>query len=410
MPLLRRNISPWVRDLLGASPVVVIEGARQVGKSTLASMLADAGMVFTTMDDDVVRAFARDDPVGFLQSAGSECLVVDEIQRCPELILPLKMEVDRDRRPGRFLLTGSANLLRVPGAEDSLAGRAITVRLHPFTQGELAGHRDDWVTWLLDSERGTTPSAVRDDVVERLVVGGYPPVQEKSSRFRTTWLRDYANRLVERDVADVASAQVPVLRQLLCLLASAPGAELIQDRLAQQLSVARGTVVRYLDLLESLFLLYRLPAWSRNLTKRQIQRPKCYLTDSGLTAALSELDVVHLKSMRGADHLGPLLEGFVVSELVRQQGWSDTKYQLAHYRDRHGVEVDVIVQTPAGVIAVEVKAAAAATSHHFRSLKVLRDRLGDEFLAGVVLVTGQGQRAGDRLESLPVSSLWACGS
>ena len=171
--------------------------------------------------------------------------------------------------------------------------------------------------------------------------------------------------------------------------------------------MTRGTVVRYSDLLESLFLIHRLPAWSRNLTKRQIQRPKVFLTDTGLNAALSNMDAAHLSSMQGADHLGPLLEQFVVCELLRQQGWSATPFKLFHYRDRQGAEVDIIVETPTGIIAVEVKSAVAATARHFQHFKALRDRLGDEFLAGIVLTTGTGQKAGDRLESLPVSSLWS---
>ena len=386
--------------------MVVIEGARQVGKSTLASMIGDDDTVFVTLDDDVTRAFARDDPVGFLSLAGTGRLVIDEVQRCPELILPLKAVVDRDRRPGRFVLTGSANLLRVPGAEDSLAGRAITVRLHPFSQGELCERREDWVTWLLNSARSTASSADRADIINRAVLGGYPVVQHLTSRLRTAWFKDYANRLVERDVTDIGEVQTHVLRKLLLLLAASPGAELVQDRLAQELGVARGTVVRYLELLESLFLIHRLPAWSRNLTKRQIQRAKVFLTDTGLNAALAGLSAEHLATIHGADHLGPLLEEFVVCELLRQQGWSSTEYQLSHYRDRHGGEIDIIVETPAGVVAVEVKSATVAAPHHFKHLKGLRDRLGDEFLAGVVLTTGMGQRAGDRLEALPLSTLW----
>lgn len=386
--------------------MVVIEGARQVGKSTLASMIGDDDTVFVTLDDDVTRAFARDDPVGFLSLAGTGRLVIDEVQRCPELILPLKAVVDRDRRPGRFVLTGSANLLRVPGAEDSLAGRAITVRLHPFSQGELCERREDWVTWLLNSARSTASSADRADIINRAVLGGYPVVQHLTSRLRTAWFKDYANRLVERDVTDIGEVQAHVLRKLLLLLAASPGAELVQDRLAQELGVARGTVVRYLELLESLFLIHRLPAWSRNLTKRQIQRAKVFLTDTGLNAALAGLSAEHLATIHGADHLGPLLEEFVVCELLRQQGWSSTEYQLSHYRDRHGSEIDIIVETPAGVVAVEVKSATVAAPHHFKHLKGLRDRLGDEFLAGVVLTTGMGQRAGDRLEALPLSTLW----
>lgn len=274
-------------ELLCTSPIVVVEGARQVGKSTLVGMVAPETAVHTTMDDEVTRAFASDDPVGFLRSAGPDgLLTIDEIQRCPELILPLKAEVDRDRRPGRFLLTGSANLLRLPGAEDSLAGRAMTVRLHPFSQDELVGEPSDWVTSVLGAASVDAVSSDRREVVERLVTGGYPLVQGLSPKLRLAWLRDYANRLVERDAADVATAQVPALKKLLGLVAAVPMGELVGERLAEGLGVTRPTVLRHLEILETLFLIERLPSWSRNLTSRQIQRPKVFLTDSGLAAAL----------------------------------------------------------------------------------------------------------------------------
>ena len=406
MQLLQRNLAPWVEELLTASPVVVIEGARQVGKSTLASMLGTPGTVYASMDDDVARWQVREDPVGFLRMAGRGRLVIDEIQRCPELILPLKAEVDRDRRPGRFVLTGSANLLRIPRAEDSLAGRAMTARLQPFTQGELAGRQDDWVSWMLQRQRRPVVPAERSDIVERVVKGGYPPVQSMSPRLRVSWLRDYANRLVERDASDVGRAQPELLRRLLLQLAAMPGAELVLDRLAQELGVGRSAVSSHLELLERLFLMHRLPSWSRNLSQRQVQRPKCYLTDSGLAAALSGLDAGHLSSVQGGEHRGPLLEGFIACELLRQRGWSATHYEVFHYRDRNGSEVDLVIETPKGVIAVEVKSAVAPAGHHFKHLKALRDKLGGEFVAGVVLTVGEGRPVGDRLEALPVSSLW----
>lgn len=396
----------WVQELLGVSPIVVIEGARQVGKSTLISMLDDGSTSFATMDDEIVRAYAHDNPIGFLNSAGSGRLAIDEIQRCPELILPLKAVVDEERRPGRFILTGSANLLRIPGAEDSLAGRAMTVRLHPLSQGELAGVEEDWVTRILNGEHKFNVNTDRNEITQRIAAGGYPVVQPMSTRMRTAWLKDYANRLIERDSTDLGTVQVSVLRRLLLLLAAAPGAELVHERLAQELGIARGTVQRYLDLLESLFVIHLLPSWSRNLTKRQIQRPKCYIGDSGLAASLSGLDQAHLASIQGSDHLGALVENFVVCELLRQQGWSATDFHLSHYRDRHGSEVDIIVETPRGIVAVEVKAATVATASHFKHLMALRDKLGSEFILGVVLTTGSGQPAGDRLMSMPISALW----
>lgn len=407
MELLPRHLEPWARELLEVTPILVIEGARQVGKSTLASMLSAHNARFTTMDDELTRTFAQDDPQGFLASAGDRRLVIDEIQRCPELILPLKAAVDRNRAPGQFVVTGSANLLRLPGAEDSLAGRAMTIRLHPFTQGELGQAIDDWLTRLMGGQLDSTGQPDRSRLIERLVRGGYPAVQEVGARVRRAWHRDYAERLVERDSADLGRAQLPTLRKLLGLVCATPGGELVVERLADSLGVTRPTVVRYLEILEALFLVQRIPSWSRNLSSRQVGRSKIYPSDPGLAASLTQLTVDHLTTPHGSDHLGPLVETFVVTELVRQQAWSATPYTLAHYRDRNGAEVDIVIETPKGVIGVEVKSTSSARSDHFKHLVGLRERLGREFLAGVVLSLGPPRQVGDRLHALPISSLWA---
>ncbi len=409
MEILPRHLRRLADELLDAVPVLVIEGARQVGKSTLAHQFAPAGAAtVVTLDDPQVRTFASSDPAGFLQSAGAGRLIIDEVQRMPSLMLPLKLAVDIDRRPGRFIITGSANLLRVPGSEDSLAGRALTLRLQPFSQGEIEGHHDDWVTRMLaEPSQATGPRPDRGQVVARMVRGGYPAVQRLTERATGLWLRGYADRLLERDSADLGTLQVPVLRRLLMLVAASPGAELVLERFAETLGVSRATVQRYLDILEALFITTTLPQWSRSLTSRQTRRAKCYVTDSGLLAALNTSTTERLLSPTGVDHLGGVVETFVVNELRRQQGWSETVFELSHFRDRNGAEVDIVIETDRGIVAVEVKAAAAAQSRDFKHLAFLRDRLGDEFLAGVVLHLGESGRAGDRLWAMPVTSLWA---
>lgn len=409
MDLVPRHLRRLADELLDVTPVLVIEGARQVGKSTLAHQFVPGALsTVVTLDDSQVRAFASLDPVGFLQSAGAGRLVVDEVQRMPSLMLPLKLAVDLDRRPGRFVLTGSANLLRVPGSEDSLAGRALTLRLHPFSQGEIEQRDDDWVTRMSADPTGTIGRQPdRGDIVARMVRGGYPAVQGLSPRATGLWLKGYADRLLERDSADLGTLQVPVLRRLLMLVAAAPGAELVLERFAETLGVARSTVQRYLDIMEALFITTTLPQWSRSLTSRQTRRAKCYVTDSGLLAALNNHTAERLLSPLGVDHLGGVAETFVVNELRRQQGWSETPFELSHFRDRNGAEVDVIIETDRGVIAVDVKAAASAQNRDFKHLAMLRDRLGDEYIAGVVLHLGPAGPVGDRLWAMPVTSLWA---
>lgn len=409
MEILPRHLRHLVNELLDVTPVLVVEGARQTGKSTLAHQFAsDAAATVVTLDDPQIRAFAERDPAGLLQTAGSGRLIIDEVQRMPSLMLPLKLAVDLDRRPGRFILTGSANLLRVPGSEDSLAGRALTLRLHPFSQGEIEGNDEDWVTKvLLDPREVMGPQPDRADVIARMVRGGYPTVQALSDRARALWLTGYTDRLLERDSASLGTLQVPVLRRLFALVAAAPGGELVLERFAESLGISRSTVQRYLDILEALFVITILPQWSRSLTSRQTRRSKCYVTDSGLLAAVNKLTAENLSSPHGANHLGGVVETFVVNELRRQQGWSETPFELSHFRDRNGAEVDIIIETDRGVLAIEVKAASTAQNRDFKHLAFLRDRLGDEFLAGVVLHLGAAGPVGNRLWTMPVTSLWA---
>lgn len=414
MKLIQRHLEPQVKELLGISPIVVIEGARQVGKSTLTKMLKpQTNARFLTLDDPVTRNLAEEDPLLFLQSSGDNPLVIDEVQRVPQLVLALKMLVDRNRQVGKYLLTGSANLLRIPQSEDSLAGRAMTLRLHPFTQGELAGQSDNWVSMVIQLvDSGVTPlsdqppALTREEIVERSAKGGYPPVQNLDEAQRHLWIRDYTKRLLQRDATDLGQLNTKTLTQLFGLLSAAPGGELVLQHLADKLGISRETTRRYLELLDSMFLTMELPAWSRSLTNRQVRRPKVYPADPGLFTALENLRLNHLLSPQGFNYLGGLIETFVVCELYRQQGWSRTPYQLFYYRDRAGAEVDIIIETPSGVIGVEVKASTSVAPKHFKHLQTLRDRLGEQFLAGVVLNLAEPTLVGRKLYSLPINSLW----
>ena len=410
----QRHLESRIKQLLDISPIVVIEGARQVGKSTLTQMLMpETETRFLTLDDSVTRNLAEQDPLLLLQSSEHVPLVIDEVQRAPQLVLALKMLVDQNRHAGKYLLTGSANLLRIPESHDSLAGRAMTQRLHPFTQGELAGQNDDWVSAIIQLADNEIPSLdsqphalSREKMVEISAKGGYPTVQQLDETQRHLWLKDYIKRLLQRDATDLGQLNTKTLSRLFSLLAAAPGGELVLQHLADKLGISRETVRRYLELLDSVFLTLELPAWSRSLTNRQVQRPKIYLADPGLFTTLENLRIDRLLSTQGFDYLGGLMETFVVCELYRQQGWSDIPYELFYYRDRAGAEVDIIIETPRGVIGVEVKAATSVSPKHFKHLQALRERLGEEFLAGVVLNLAEPTLAGRKLYSLPINALW----
>lgn len=412
MKLMKRHLRTRIEELLDISPIVVISGARQVGKSTLTRMLfPDSQARFFTLDDPITRNLATEDPLLLLRSDSGQILVIDEIQRVPKLVLALKMLVDENRRPGAYILTGSANLLRIPGAEDSLAGRAMTLQLHPFTQGELVDQNEDWVSAVLTLSGNTLPhdlepSASREEIVARAAKGGYPPVQDLSEAQRHLWLKDYSNRLTQRDAKDLGQLNTNTLSRLLKLLAAAPGGELVVQRLAERLGASRETVERYLELLDSMFLTLKLPAWSRNLTTRQVRRPKLYLSDPGLFTSIENLNTEHLLSPQGFDYLGGLMETFVVCELTRQLSWSATPYEMFYYRDRDGAEVDLIIETPSGVIGVEVKASTSISPRHFKHLQNLRDRLGEQFRVGIVLNLANPALVGRKLYSLPFNTMW----
>lgn len=416
-PLRPRRLFDLGREMLEHSPVLTIQGARQVGKSTLASMLvAGRDHRSVTLDDVAVLDAARTDPWSLVRAGGAGTLVIDEVQRAPELTLAVKAAVDQDRRPGRFILTGSADLGQVSGAKDSLAGRSLNLHLGPFTQGELAGaaadedlvsavvaHADD-AAWF----RSVRTDETRRDLVERICRGGYPPVAEMPERIREAWFSSYSDALLREDAAHGLRADgVSRLAGLLALLAANQAGELVKARIASDSGVPASTVSNLLDLLTGLFVVDTLPPWTPNLTTREVGRRKAYIVDSGLASWLSRLRPAQLADPLQGKALGPLLEGFVVSEVVRQAGWSRTRCRLFHYRAR-STEVDLVCELDDGsVVAFEVKASATASGRMFTGLRELRDLLGDRFRAGVVLNTADhGHVHAERLYALPVQALW----
>lgn len=408
-----RHIAPRMEEALSDTPVVVLQGARQTGKSTLMEVVAEEhGAEVLTMDDAALRSAAQTDPTGFIESLGDKLAVIDEVQRAPELIVPIKAAVDRDRRPGRFLLTGSADLMRVPGAGDSLAGRAQTLTLAPMSQGELSGTPDDfvhhltrepWSTWL-----GWSTPTTRVEVVDRIITGGYPEATTREDRRRGVWFDDYVDRLLRRDADALRAVPASRLRLTLELIAANQSGELVTARLARGTGVAESTATLDIQTLEDLYLTDHVPAWSRSLTNRRIKRPKALLLDSGLCARLSGLSFEDLTSPLGANDLGGLLEGFVTAELMRQRSWSDVEYRLSHFRESGGAEVDLVIEVPGRrVLGLEVKASSSPTAAHFSGLRTLKERVGADFLGGIVLHLGpRALSFGDGMLALPVPALW----
>jgi len=402
---LEDSVAAALRD----TPVVLVHGARQTGKTTLVRQLAGAAFPahYITLDDAVVLASAREDPAAFL-AALSGPAVIDEIQRAPELFLAIKAEVDRRRRPGRFLLTGSANVFLVPRLSDSLAGRMEILTLWPFSHGELSGRQEAFIGRVFG--KGPLPAAGRvPDISGLLLAGGYPPVLARTRPDRRhAWFGAYITTILERDIRDLAHLDgLTALPRLLALIASRTANLVNFADLARGLAIPLTTLKRYFALLEATFLVELLPAWWSNLGKRLIKAPKLYLNDTGLAGYLLGLNEDRLRrepTLRGA-----LLENFVAMELRKQATWSRLHPKLFHFRTPAGAEVDLVLENAGGdIVGIEVKASSTVSGHDFAGLRALADLAGPKFRRGILLYTGAASVPfGPQLSALPLSALWA---
>lgn len=410
---VKRLLKSRVEDALEDTRIVVLQGARQVGKSTLAAEIASRRLSrMVTLDDHDIRNFAKTDPVGFVSQMPGGLLVIDEVQRVPELILTLKAEVDRDQRPGRFLLTGSANLLDLAATHESLAGRAEPLTLYSFSQAELAETKSSFVDRAFSKVDFTshTGTSDRHAYLELACQGGYPAALARSSRRRRDdWYQTYLAQIVNRDAADISGLQrISDLPRLLRLIAAREGSGMVWSSLGADAGIPRTTLDPYVRLLETLFLTHRVTAWSTNSSTRDVKQPKEFLLDTGLSANLQGVSSEGLAPTLPSSSAGALLESFVVGEIRRQLGWSEQRAAMYHYRDQRGAEVDIVLEAPDGkVLCIEVKAASTVQPKDLRGLKQLGDRLGDRFVAGFVLYTGTQTRVvADRVTALPIDALW----
>ena len=407
--LYSRYLMPRVIEALSDSPVVLIHGPRQCGKTTLARLVGDeAGFSYLSFDDDVQRASAQSDPVGYVAELPAR-VILDEVQRVPEIFTSLKAAVDARREPGRFILTGSANVLLVPKLADSLAGRMDLLRLHPLAQVELAGEDSRFLSRLFTKgfKAGTHGRRLGLSLAERVAAGGYPAALARATaRRRAAWYRDYIDTLVQRDVRDLARiSALDALPRLLALTAGQTARLLNVTDLSAPFQLSRPTIRDYMTLLERIFLLEELPPWHSNRLSRLIKTPKLHLGDTGLACALLGLDAAALWEDRAL--YGQLLETFVYQELRRQASWQEELFAFHHFRDKDGDEVDVVLESGGKLTGVEVKAAATVSSADFRGLRKLQSAVGARFLTGVVLYDGDAVVPfGERLYAAPLSRLW----
>ncbi|WP_210408140.1 ATP-binding protein [Allokutzneria sp. NRRL B-24872] len=407
--LVPRHAESLVTEALLDTRVVLVNGARQVGKSTLTRLAAGQRptSVVRLLDDPATSRAAKDDPTGFVEH--DALMVIDEIQLAPELLQPIKVVVDLDPTPGRYLLTGSSRILALRTLPDALPGRMEIIELWPFSQGELSGQPDRFVdaAFRHGHQLERSSDLRRRDYLDRLVAGGYPEATRRAPRRRAAFFDAYLSTLIERDVLELASIErLGELLKLLALLAGRAGSLLVPGTLANQSGIPRTTLVRYLELLSSVFLIKSIPAWSSGQTHRAVGTPKLAFVDTGVACHLIGQDAARLGEPGGA--VGPMMENFVVMELARQLTWSEERGRLYHYRTKDKVEVDAVIETPDGrVIGVEVKSGATVRTEDLTGLRNLANQLGDRFVAGYVLYTGQQTLSfGEKIRAMPLDALW----
>ncbi|MCK6480648.1 MAG: ATP-binding protein [Planctomycetes bacterium] len=409
---LPRRAEARVTEALADTRIVLINGPRQSGKTTLArEVLRGRSGRYLTLDDPATLRTVLEDPREIVRGPG--LTVIDEFQRGGDaLVRCLKIEVDEDPRPGRFLLTGSSRFLVVPSLSESLAGRVEIVDLWPLSQGEILGRKETFLDRLMDGParlRSLRPeSGTRAALFDRVCRGGLPEAVLRAPRRRKALFASYARTLLSRDARDILRVrEARDLRRLLHLLAARTAQVVNQSALSADLGVPRTTVSTHLSLLGMIYVHFELPAWSRNLSSKAVRSPKLHLTDTGLAAHLLGLGA-EAAGRPGSRVAGPLLETFAVSEILRQASWSEDPPEAGHFRDAAGREIDLVLESAQGrIAAVEVKATSSPGERDFRSLEWLRDRTGADFIQGVLLCTArEPMPAGDRLTLLPVSSLW----
>lgn len=408
--MYQRHITPRLLEALADTPVVLLHGARQTGKSTLLRQLAlTRGLEYVSLDEASLLSAATADPAGFVAGFGGP-VAIDEAQRAPALFLAIKAAVDGDRRPGRFMLSGSAHVLLLPRVADALVGRVEIQTLWPLSQGELTATPECFVDRVWQDARPVKAAPWdRLTVAEAMLRGGFPEAVTRSAgRRRRAWFEAYLTTLMQRDVRELAEIEgLTELPRLVALLAARTCSLSNHAELSRSSGLAQTTLKRYLALLETTFVLQSLSAWSANLSRRLTKSPKLLLSDTGLAAHLLHVDGA--AALAAHTMFGPLLESFVALELRKQASWSDTPVRLYHFRTSAGQEVDLLLERQDGaVVGVEVKASATVGAADFTGLKLLREELGEHFRAGYVLnLGGHTVSFGDRLWAAPVSSLWA---
>jgi len=403
-----RFVKPRAEEALSDTPVVLIIGPRRAGKTTLVRSIGDPNRTYITLDDQTALDAARSDPVGFIR--GLDRAIIDEIQRAPDLLLAIKKTVDEDYRTGRFLLTGSANVLTVPRVADSLAGRMETIRMLPLARAEIAGKASTFLARLFAGKlRGSPHATVGDELIQLVLLGGFPEaISRETERRRQDWARSYLTSVLTRDLRDIAAIEkLTELPKFVRLLAEHSGRLVNYSQLGSSINVSHKTAQRYVALLEQIFLVATLQPWYTNALKRIAKTPKLHFLDSGLLATARGMTFERVRGHR--DQFGALLESFVFSEVLKLMSASNLRLTPYHFRDQQMHEVDIVLERDDGmIVGIEVKATATVKSGDFAGLRTLAEACKERFAYGVVLYdSADFVPFGDRLAAAPLSALWS---
>ncbi|MFH1195091.1 MAG: ATP-binding protein [bacterium] len=407
--MIKRNLTQKLLTALKDSPVVLLQGARQTGKSTLVKSMIenDYPAKYVTFDDISILSAAKADPQGFIDSFEGN-VAIDEIQRAPEIFLAIKRAVDLDRRPGRFILTGSANALLLPKVSESLTGRVELLTLYPFSQNEISNTNFNLVDILFNEKLNFDSSRAANELLKRILLGGYPEIKTRANdERRNAWYKSYITTITQRDVRDISNIEgLTQFPSIMSLLAERAGSLLNFAELSRSAAIPQTTLKRYVSLLQSIFLLYFLPAYSQNLSKRIIKTPKVYLYDTGLLAFLIGANAQRVKDEPRIH--GMLVENFALMELLKQASWSNQNLSFYHFRTTAGQEVYFVLEIPGGeIVGIEVKATQTPKADMFNGLKLLREETVKKFVRGILLYNGNTIIPFDKnLLAIPISYLW----
>ncbi len=410
--MIYRKITPKILDALKDTPVVFLNGARQTGKSTLVQWISKHKYPaqYISLDDLNILSTIKESPQTFLNSIRGP-VIIDEVQKAPELFPVIKLLVDRNRKPGRFILTGSANVLLLPKISESLAGRIEILTLWPLAQSEIESEPENLIDNIFSAgwmENFATIEYDREEILRRVCTGGYPEALLRKSKERLqAWFNSYLLTIIQRDIRELAHINgLTALPNLISLLAARATSLFNFSDFSRVTGIPQSTLKRYLSLFEMTFLLLKIRAWPPNLGKRLLKTPKIILNDTGLLCYLLHLDANELKPPN--PFIGPVFENFVIMELMKEISWSKIRPQLYHFRTASGIEVDAILENHKNqVVGIEIKSKSVLTKSDAKGLAYLKETLKDKFLKGIIFYTGDHVLPmGEKIFAVPIAAIW----